>query len=156
MTTFRDLIEQFANAACHGDGERVAACFTPDGVYHDVFYGAFQGREAIRDLIENHFHRDGEAFRWDMIDPIAAGDRGYARYLFSYRSRMPDASGNRAVFEGVVCVRLEGGLIAEYDEVANAATGLSLIGFSDARLGRFASRQAETLSARPEAARHFV
>ena len=34
-------------------------CFTPDGVYHDVFYGAFEGRDRIAEMIRDYFHRDG-------------------------------------------------------------------------------------------------
>ena len=59
---FADLITAMTAAAAAGRGHDVAACFTPDGVYHDVFYGDFQGPAAIADLIENHFHRDAEAF----------------------------------------------------------------------------------------------
>ena len=152
---FAALLDRFSAAACRGDGAGVAECFTPDGVYHDVFYGDFHGRAAIVDMVENHFHRDGEDFRWDIFSPVADGDRGYARYLFSYRSRLPEAAGRRSIFEGVVCARLSGGLIAEHHEVASASTGLALMGVSDARQARFAARQAEALKARPEAARHL-
>ena len=41
---FGALIRQMTQSVCDGDGDRVAACFTEDGVYHDVFYGAFEGR----------------------------------------------------------------------------------------------------------------
>lgn len=151
---FAELITEMVAAACRGDGQGVAACFAPDGVYHDVFYGAFRGRAAIARMIEEHFHRDGEDFRWDLHGPVEAGETGYARYVFSYRSRLPGHEGRRAVFEGVAVCRLASGLIAEYREVANAATGLSLMGFSDARLARFAARQAEDLLVRDEAAAH--
>lgn len=154
MTDLAPLMSRFAAAAEAGDGTALAACFTEDGVYHDVFYGDFDGRAEIARMLEEVFHRDGEDFRWDMIDPVAAGDRGYVRYLFSYRSKLPGAEGRRAMFEGVAVLRLRDGLIADYDEVANAATGLSLMGFADARIAKFASRQAAALLARPEAARH--
>ena len=77
-----------------------------------------------------------------------------ARYVFSYRSRLDGCEGRRAVFEGVAICRLWGGLIADYREVANAAAGLSLMGFSDARLARIIARQASELLARDEAAAH--
>lgn len=152
---FVALLARFTAAAEAGDGAGFAACFTEDGVYHDVFYGSFRGRAAIVSMMVDHFHRDGEDFRWDMFEPLSDGARGYARYLFSYRSRLPGAEGRRALFEGVVSLKLRDGLIAEYDEVANAATGLSLLGFADARLAKFAARQAAALAARPEAARHL-
>lgn len=152
--SFADLIRRMGAAAVRGDGGGVAACFTPDGVYHDVFYGSFQGRDAIADMIENRFHRDAEAFRWDMHEPVERGGIGYARYVFSYRSKLAGHEGKRAVFEGVAICRLRDGLISDYKEVANAATGLSMLGFDDARLGRFAARQARELCARGESEGH--
>lgn len=152
--SFAELIRAMIRAACAGEGQGVAGCFTEDGVYQDVFYGTFRGRAEIARMIEAYFHRDGSDFRWDLHDPVAANGTGYARYVFSYRSRLAGHEGRRAVFEGVAVCRLAGGLIAEYREVANAATGLSLIGFEDARLARFVARQAAELTARPEAEAH--
>jgi ketosteroid isomerase-like protein len=153
--SFAELIQHMIGAACRGDGAGVAACFAPDGAYDDVFYGSFRGRPEIARMIEEHFHRDGSDFRWDVHDPVEAGGRGYARYVFSYRSRLKGCEGRRAVFEGVAICRLEDGLIAEYREVANAATGLSLMGFDHARLARFVARQATELTARDEASAHL-
>lgn len=150
---FPELIRTMTEAACRGDGAAVAACFTPDGIYHDVFYGAFQGTDIIG-LIEDHFHRDGADFRWDIHDPVSGGETGYARYVFSYASRLGGHEGRRACFEGVAVCRLQDGLITEYREVANAATGLSLIGFEDARIAKFIAREARDLMARDEAAGH--
>lgn len=150
---FAGLLERIAQGATTGDGALAASAFTEDGAYHDVFYGTFRGRAAIADMIENRFHRDADDFRWDMIDPVEAAGRGYARYLFSYRSKLPEAAGRRAMFEGVVVARLRDGLIEDYDEVANAVVGLSMLGFDDARLAKFAARQAEALNARAKAVR---
>ncbi len=105
-------------------------------------------------MIEGHFHRDGQDFRWDINDPVSDGTVGYARYVFSYVSRLAGYEGKRACFEGVAICRLSGGLIAHYSEVANAATGLSLIGFDDERLARFVAKQATHLLQRPEAQEH--
>lgn len=144
-----------AAAAVAGDGAGVAACFTPDGTYHDVFYGAFTGRDAIVDMIENHFHRDGEDFRWDLHDAVDNGTTGYVRYVFSYTSRLADYAGARSVFEAVSICQLRDGLIADYREVGNAAAGLSLMGFPERRIARFIAREAAALTARPEAAPHI-
>ena len=38
---FGALMRKMVDAACAGDGERVADCFLEDGVYDDVFYGVF-------------------------------------------------------------------------------------------------------------------
>jgi hypothetical protein len=88
--TFSALLNRMATAACAGDGLVVAACFTDEGIYHDCFYGPFQGTDNIANLIENHFHRDAENFRWDLHEPVENHGIGYARYVFSYRSKLPD------------------------------------------------------------------
>ncbi|MEM7545833.1 MAG: nuclear transport factor 2 family protein [Pseudomonadota bacterium] len=155
MSQFLRLLARMTSAATLGDGAGVAACFTEDGTYHDVFYGSFRGREAICDLIEGHMHRDGADFRWDIHDPVSDDGGGYARYLFSYRSLMPESAGQRAVFEGVAIVRLSGDLISEYSEVSNAATGLSMLGMEDARLAKFIAKQARALLDRGETAEHL-
>lgn len=152
--SFADLITRMTTAAVAGDGAGVAACFTADGVYHDVFYGAFKGA-AIEELIEDYFHRDGENFRWDIHDPVDNGDVGYARYVFSYDSKLGEFAGRRALFEGIAVCRLKDGLIEAYTEVANAATGLSDLGFAPERLAKFVAKQSAELGQRSEAAGHL-
>ncbi len=55
---FGALIRKMIDGVIAGDGDTVASCFTPDGVYHDVFYGAFEGRDRIAEMIRDYFHRD--------------------------------------------------------------------------------------------------
>lgn len=153
MPNFKTLITTLADAASRGDGAAVATCFTPEGIYHDCFYGPFQGT-AIKDMIENYFHRDAENFIWDMHTPVDDGEIGYARYVFSYDSKLPDAAGSRAVFEGVSVCRLRDGLIEEYREVADSIAGLQQLGFSDQRLSKLIRREAQALRQRDEAAHH--
>jgi len=153
--SFADLITSMTTAAAKGDGGGVADCFTDDGVYHDVFYGAFAGRTALIDMIENHFHRDGGDFRWDIYDPVSDGQTGYARYVFSYQSKLPEAEGRRALFEGVAVVKLKDGKIAEYREVANAMTGLQMMGFPPERLAKVIAKEGRELAARDESAGHL-
>lgn len=154
MADFKTLITTMTQAACDGDGKATAACFTPSGVYHDVFYGSFKGA-AIADMIENHFHRDAENFIWDLHDPVDDSQVGYARYVFSYDSKLAESRGNRAVFEGVSICRLRDGLIEDYREVADAITGLHQLGFGSERLVKLIGREAQALRARPESAHHI-
>jgi ketosteroid isomerase-like protein len=152
--SFAALITAMTQAACRGDGAAVAACFTPDGVYHDCFYGAFQG-PAIVQMIEAFFHRDACDFRWDLHDIVDDGLTGYARYVFSYESKLPGAAGRRALFEGVSICALRDGRIASYREVANSAVGLHALGFAPERIAKLLAREARELAARPEAAGHL-
>ena len=154
MTDFTVLMNTFASAAVAGDGSRFAALFTEDGVYHDVFYGEFRGRAAIADMLENRFHRDATNFRWDMHDPVRAGDIGYVRYVFSYDSRLRGCEGRRGMFEGVSLLRLDGDLIRDYREVANVGPGLVALGFAPDRIAKILGREARELAARPEAKGH--
>ncbi len=151
---FPGLMRALAESVMAADGARFASLFTEDAVYHDVFYGAFRGRDAIRDMLENRFHRDAANFRWDFHDPVSDGKTGYARYVFSYDSRLPDAAGKRGMFEGVSIVRLKDGLIRDYSEVANAGPGLARLGFAPERLEKILSRMAGELAGRDEAAGH--
>ncbi|WP_137389422.1 nuclear transport factor 2 family protein [Rhodoligotrophos defluvii] len=148
------MLAAFTSAVERRDGTAFAQLFTEDGVYHDAFYGAFEGRERIAELIDDWFHRTARDFRWDMIDPVTDGRMLYARYLFSYVSILPEAQGRRVMFEGVAIMRLRDGLIAEYHEVANTGPTLLAIGFPPARVAKILERQGEALLARDESARH--
>ena len=151
---FAELITRMTQAACRGDGEAVAACFTPDGVYHDVFYGAFQGPD-IATMITDYFHRDAENFKWDVHHPVSDGTTGMARYVFSFDSKLKGCEGKRAIFEGVAICALKDGLIQSYTEVADTMTGQHLMGFSGEKMLRFIGRQTKSLTERPEAKGHL-
>lgn len=150
---FAELITTMTQAIVRGDGAAAAACFAPDGVYHDVFYGAFPQPEIPR-MVSDYFHRDATNFRWDVHDPVSDGTVGYARYVFSYDGKLPGSEGRRAVFEGVAVCRLAGEKLLSYTEVANTATGLAMLGFEPARLAKIVAKQARALTERDEAAAH--
>jgi ketosteroid isomerase-like protein len=150
-----NLLKAFCSAVEAEDSTRFAALFTEDGVYHDIFYGAFQGRERIAAMIDDWFRTDAADFRWDMFEPVFDGGTLYARYVFSYRSKLPDAKGKRAMFEGVSIMTLRDGLIAHYKEIANPATGFVDMGFAPERIARISAKQGAALRARPDAARHL-
>ncbi len=61
----KTLLRGFAAGVEAGDGRGLAACFTckrQDSIYHDTFYGEFEGRAAIADMLENRFWRNAEGF----------------------------------------------------------------------------------------------
>jgi len=150
------MLRAFCEAVERHDGKAFAALFTEDGVYHDVFYGAFKGRGKIAEMIDDWFYRTATDFRWDMHAPVTDGETLYARYTFSYRSTLPEARGARAMFEGVSIMKLRDGLIAEYHEVANTATGFVDMNFAPERIAKIMAKQGAALKARPEMARHLV
>ena len=148
LRTFCDAVEQ-------RNGKAFADLFTEDGVYHDVFYGAFAGRAKIAEMIDDWFYRTATDFRWDMHDPVGDGKTLYARYTFSYRSLLPEAKGARVMFEGVAIMKLRDGLIAEYHEVANTAPAFVDLKFAPERIAKIVGKQGAELKARPEMQRHL-
>jgi ketosteroid isomerase-like protein len=149
------MLRTFCEAVERRDGKSFAALFCEDGVYHDVFYGAFEGRAKIADMVDQHFYRTATDFRWDMHDPVSDGETLYARYTFSYRSILPEAKGARVMFEGVSIMKLRDGLISEYREVANTAPAFIDMNFAPERIAKIAARQGAALKARPEMAQHL-
>lgn len=148
------LLKEFCAAVERRDGKAFASLFTEDGVYHDVFYGAFVGREKIAEMIDDWFHRTARDFRWEMFRPVSDGRTLYAYYTFSYVSTLPEAKGRRVGFDGVSIMTLRDGRIAEYREVANAGIGLLEIGFAPERVAKILLKEATRFKARPEWARH--
>jgi hypothetical protein len=151
---FAARMRGMVEAVERGDGAGVRACFTEEGVYHDVFYGAFKGAD-ITSLINDCFWRDASDFRWDIHDPVAAGGIGYARYVFSYRPTLQGVSEGRAIFEGVAICRMREGLIDEYREVARESVALAAMDFAPERIAKYLSKQNRELRSRTEAARHL-
>src|ERR1700761_1572293 len=149
------MLRSFCDAVEQRNGAAFAALFTEDGVYHDVFYGAFAGREKIAAMIDDWFYRTAEDFRWDMHAPVSDGETLYARYTFSYRSTLPEANGARVMFEGVAIIKLRDGEITEYHEVANTAPAFVDMNFAPERIAKIVAKQGAALKARPEMARHL-
>ena len=131
---FADLLGRMTGAICAGNAEGAAACFSADGVYHDHFYGAFQGREQIARMVRSFFHRDATGFTWTLSGCVSDGRLGYAQYDFAYTSKISGSEGRRAGFTGIACCALEGDLIRRYSEVFERAPVLARLGFSDQRI----------------------
>ena len=142
-TEFRALLARMTQAICRGDGAAAAACFIADGVYHDGFYGEFRGREAIRDMVENRFHANARDFTWALSDALSDGSLAYARYAFSYISKIAGSEGKRIFFSGISQVRLQDGLIKHYGEVFDRGSALAQMDFAPERMAKSLKRWAE-------------
>ena len=154
MLDFAVLLEKFAAAVIANDGPALGALFTPDGVYVDEFFGAHRGRAAIAAMLQR-FHDTGGDYRWDFIDPVSDGSTGYARYRFSYRSRLPESAGRPVVFEGTGCFRFSGGLICRYEESFDRGVALVQLGFPASRISRILDKAVAAECARPEIRAHL-
>ena len=151
----QELLRAFCDAVEQRNGKAFADLFAEDGVYHDVFYGAFAGRAKIAGMVDEVFYRSATDFRWDMHSPLSDGKILYARYTFSYRSTLPEAKGARVMFEGVAIMELRDGTITRYHEVANTAPAFVDLNFAPERIAKILGRQGAALKARPEMARHL-
>src|SRR3954465_6594371 len=100
MLDFEQLLERFAAAVVANDGAGLGALFAEDGVYADEFFGAHKGRAAIAAMLQR-FHDTGGDYHWDFTDPVSDGTTGYARFHFSYVSRLAECEGKPVVFEGI-------------------------------------------------------
>lgn len=148
------LLRRFGDAVRRHDGAGLAALFAPDGVYHDCFHGAFAGREAIASLIDDWFYKTATDFRWTFHDPVFDGATLYARYAFSYRSKLAGAPDGRVGFEGVSIMRIGDGLIREYREVAHTGPVLAALNFAPERLAAVMAKHNRQVWASAEFAAH--
>lgn len=150
------LLKDFCAAVERRDGAGFAGLFAEDGVYHDVFYGAFRGRPEIARMIVEIFYKTARDFRWDMHDPVCNGAMAYARYTFSYVSTLPEAQGRRVGFEGVSILGLRDGLIVTYREIANVGPAFVALGFAPERVCKILAKEGAALARDPDYARHLA
>lgn len=140
--SFCAILDAFVDRVADGDGAEFAHLFAEDGVYVDGFYGAFEGRDAIAQMLEVHFHGAAKDFRWRMYDPVdnARGTLGYARYMFTYTSTLAESMDKRVVFEGMSRFELRDDLITHYSEVFDKGVALTQLDFPHARIGKSLDR----------------
>ena len=154
---FTGFLDRFTATVEQADGDALAALFTSGGVYQDTFYGAFQGHDAIADMLENRFWGDAEAFRWDMFDPVYDDGLGigYARWVFSYTSTMADSASKRAAFDGMSQFSFENGMISNYREVFSAGLGLVQLDMDAQRIDKILRRMVDAHKNDPGWGRHL-
>ena len=156
MPDFEAILAEFTASVEAGDGARLAAFFCEDGVYNDVFYGSFHGRDAIAEMIDKHFCGHARDFAWEMKAPICDGRIGYAQYVFSFTSTIDEAAGRRVVFEGFSRFDLTDGSIREYSEVFDAGLALAQLGFPAPRIARHLEKAAVRLREKHQGSRHIT
>ena len=154
MEDFSGLLGRFTKAVAANDGTGFAALFTEDGVYDDGFFGEYQGRKAIVDMLQ-HFHDTGSNYRWDFFDCLSDGRTGFARYRFSYASGMPGAKGKPVVFEGISHFVFRDSLIARYEESFDRGLALAQQDFAAERIKKVLLKLADRQNAGAGAKDHL-
>lgn len=154
---FRALLQRFTAAAEAGDGQAFAACFTPDGVYHDYIYGDHVGRPEIAHMMSDLFHRDaGPDYRWEMFDPVCDGRLAYAWSLSSFTSQVPEYAGRFVVIDGMSRFELKDGLICDYSESVNGGVAMAQLGVNAQRVEKVLQRWAKQLREKPATAAYLA
>ena len=148
LIRFQRLVHAFTTAVETNDGLRLGQLFTSDGVYADGFYGDFRGPAAIANMLREHFWGHAEDFSWRMDDLAIHGAHGYATYLFSYRSKLDSALGERIAFEGIAHFEFEQDRIKRYEEVFNTGVALAQLNFPAERIMKHLQRKANQVQAR--------
>ena len=146
QSEFQYILNSFTQAVEQGDGTSLAKLFAVEGSYEDGFYGIFEGREAIKQMLEEHFWGHAEGFEWKMIDPVITNDIGYVSYLFSYLSKLPGVEGNRVIFEGMAKFEFTESKIQRYSEIFNTGTALIQLEFAPGRICRHLEKKVDELT----------
>lgn len=147
---FQALLRRFCAAAEAGDGQAFAACFTPDGTYHDYIYGDHTGHASIAHMLTDLFRRDaGADYRWQMFDPVCNGALGYAWSLSSFTSTVPEFAGKPVVIDGMSRFELQGGLIHDYRESVNGGVAMVQLGVAAPRLEKVLHKWGRQLREQP-------
>jgi hypothetical protein len=94
-------------------------------------------------------------YLWEFMDPVSDGATGYARFRFSYASRLPESIGRAVLFEGISCFRFHGELISHYSEAFDRGVALAQLAFPAERIKRILEKAATSQNQLPEARRHL-
>lgn len=137
---FSELVARFTATVEQADFKGFGELFTEDAVYWDGFYGPLEGRAAIEEMLRDHFHGSGTGYKWKMEEPVYSEPIGYARYIFSYDSTIPDYEGIHVVFEGMSQFTIRDGRIACYREVFDRGVPLTQLGYAPERIGKSLKR----------------
>jgi hypothetical protein len=118
------------------------------------FSGPIPGRAAIAAMLQR-FHETGTNYLWEFFDSVSDDATGYARFRFSYASRLPKSMGRPVLFEGISCFRFRGELIADYSEAFDRGVALSQLDFPAERIRRILAKAVAAQNQSPEARRHL-
>jgi SnoaL-like domain len=155
MIDFPAVLEKLAAAVVANDGAALAALFTEDGVYDDGFFGVHQGPGALAAMLTK-FHATGTNYRWDFFDPLTDGRIGYARYRFSFASKMRGAKGKPVVFEGMSLLEFNGDRIARYSEAFDRGVAFVQQDFPAEQVQKILAKVAQAQNATAECREHLA
>jgi steroid delta-isomerase-like uncharacterized protein len=125
------IVHEFEKAFNKMDVDALLACFTPDGIYTDNFFGPHRGTASLRAMFERMF-REGRDYSWVMDTVVETRERAAAEWTFSYvaTAAVPRSAGKRVRFRGMSFFEVEGGRIAAYRECFDLGVACLQLGFA--------------------------
>ena len=130
----KKITDKLTRYVCEKETKKFSNLFTNEGIYHDYIYGNFKGRKAIELMLNEYFYRDAENFIWKMYDHTYKDSLGYARYRFSFVSKIPKYTGKKVVISGMSFFKLQKDKIAEYHEAINGGLAMVQLGISPTKM----------------------
>jgi len=96
------IVREFERAFNRQDVAALVACFTPDGSYHDTFFGGHAGAGQLRGMFERMF-REGREYAWTMETVVETEECAAAEWTFAYvvSEAIPRSAGRRVRFRGM-------------------------------------------------------
>jgi len=125
------IVREFERAFNRQDVAALVACFTPDGSYHDTFFGGHTGPAGLRAMFERMF-REGRDYAWRMDTIVETPTSAAAEWSFGYTvtDAIPRSAGRAVRFRGMSLFEKRDGKIAAYRESFDLGAALLQLGFS--------------------------
>jgi steroid delta-isomerase-like uncharacterized protein len=125
------IVREFERAFNRQDVAALVDCFTPDGSYHDTFFGGHSGPDGLRGMFERMF-REGRDYRWTMETVVETDTGAASEWTFGYTvtDAIPRSAGRAVRFRGMSIFEKRDGRIAAYRESFDLGAALLQLGFS--------------------------
>jgi len=135
------IVREFERAFNRQDVAALVACFTPDGSYHDTFFGGHAGPAGLRAMFERMF-REGRDYAWTMEAVVETETGAAAEWTFAYTvsDAIPRSAGRAVRFRGMSVFEKRDGRIAAYRESFDLGAALLQLGFSPEAMARTVRR----------------
>ena len=125
------VVREFERAFNRQDVEALVACFTPDGSYHDTFFGGHSGPAGLRAMFERMF-REGRDYRWTMETVVETDAAAASEWAFSYTvtEAVARRAGQPVGFRGIRQVENSEGRLGADRQAGDLGAALLQLGFS--------------------------
>jgi len=124
------IVREFERAFNRQDVGALVSCFTPDGSYHDTFFGGHVGSDALRAMFTRMF-REGRDYRWVMETVVETDAAAASEWTFGYTvtDAIPRSAGRTVRFRGMSVFEKRDGKISAYRESFDLGAALLQLGF---------------------------